>query len=152
VVAFAVDWWIWTALGLVLAGIELFTPGGFFVMFFGVGALAAGLVVAIVEIAPAWQWLLFTAVSVTSLLAFRRPLVDYMRAGAATRAPVDALTSEIALAAEDIAPQAVGQAELRGSAWSARNTGTVLIAKGQRCRIDRVDGLVLWIRAEGSEP
>jgi membrane protein implicated in regulation of membrane protease activity len=121
-------------------------------MFFGVGARAAGLVVAIVEIAPAWQWLLFTAVSVTTLLAFRRPLVDYMRAGAATRAPVDALTSEIALAAEDIAPQAVGQAELRGSAWSARNTGTVLIAKGQRCRIDRVDGLVLWIRAEGSEP
>jgi membrane protein implicated in regulation of membrane protease activity len=147
-----VDWWIWTALGFVLAGIELFTPGGFFVMFFGVGALATGLVLAVAEIAPAWQWLLFTTVSVFALLVFRRPLLEYMRAGNAKRAPVDALTSEIAVAAEDIAPQAVGQAELRGAAWSARNTGTVLIAKGQRCRIDRVDGLVLWIRAEGSAP
>ena len=147
-----VDWWIWTAFGLALAGIELFTPGGFFVMFFGIGALATGLVVAIAELAPAWQWLLFTTVSVVSLLVFRRPLVEYMRTGDRGKAQVDALTSEIAVAAEDIAPQAIGQVELRGSAWSARNTGAVLVAKGQRCRIDRVDGLVLGIRAEGSEP
>ena len=146
------EWWLWAALGLALAGIELFTPGGFFVMFFGVGALATGLVVALAQLAPAWQWMLFTTVSVITLLAFRRPLLEYMRRGDRHRAPVDALTSEIAVAAEDIAPQAMGQVELRGSAWSARNTGTGMVSKGQRCRIDRVDGLVLWIRPEGSEP
>jgi len=147
-----VDWWIWAAFGLALAGIELFTPGGFFVMFFGVGALVTGLVVALTEVASAWQWLLFTAVSVVSLLLFRKPLLERMRAGMNTIRAVDALTNEIAVAAEDIAPQTIGQVELRGAAWSGRNTGAVLLAKGQRCRIDRVDGLVLWIRAEGSEP
>ena len=36
-------WWMWVALGLVLGAIELATPGGFFVIFFGVGAVIVGL-------------------------------------------------------------------------------------------------------------
>ena len=35
-------WWIWIAFGLVLAAIELATPGGFFIVFFGIGAIAVG--------------------------------------------------------------------------------------------------------------
>ncbi len=34
--------WIWLILGLVLLAGELLTPGGFFIIFFGVGALAVG--------------------------------------------------------------------------------------------------------------
>ena len=34
-------WWLWVALGLVLGAIELATPGGFFVIFFGVVMLFA---------------------------------------------------------------------------------------------------------------
>ena len=74
------NWWMWAALGLVLAGMELFAPGGFFIMFFGVGALATALTLALTDLAAVWQWLLFTAVSVVSLLVFRRRLLDRMRA------------------------------------------------------------------------
>ena len=28
-------WWLWILLGLVLLGLELSTPGGFFIAFFG---------------------------------------------------------------------------------------------------------------------
>ena len=147
-----VDWWLWAALGLVLAGMELFAPGGFFVMFFGVGALVTGLAVRLTDLDATWQWLLFTAVSLFSLLVFRKRLLARVRGRSQTTAPVDALTSEFAVALEEMAPGAMGQVELRGSGWKARNIGVHPVAIGQRCRVDRVDGLMLWIRAEGGEP
>ena len=33
------QWWHWAVLGLVLGLLELATPGGFFIVFFGVGAM-----------------------------------------------------------------------------------------------------------------
>ena len=59
---------------------------------------------------------------------------------------VDNLEQEIAVATEVIAVGATGQAELRGSTWQARNIDTVDLKAGDRCRVDRVDGLVLSIR------
>jgi membrane protein implicated in regulation of membrane protease activity len=41
----------------------------------------------------------------------------------------------------------VGKVELRGSSWSARSARAAL-ARGQRCRVERVDGLTLWVRPE----
>ena len=36
-------WWTWLLLGLVLAALELATPGGFFILFFGLGAIVVGI-------------------------------------------------------------------------------------------------------------
>ena len=38
--------------------------------------------------------------------------------------------------------------EFRGSSWSARNGGPLLIAAGTRARIERVDGLTLVVHGE----
>ncbi len=54
------------------------------------------------------------------------------------------------MALDDMVPGAVGRAELRGTAWSAKNVGTSAVAKGQRCRVVRVDGLTLSIDQEGA--
>ena len=35
-------WWIWVLGGLVLLLAEVLTPGGFFVVFFGAGAILVG--------------------------------------------------------------------------------------------------------------
>ena len=35
-------WWYWIVLGLALVALELATPGGFFVIFFAIAALAVG--------------------------------------------------------------------------------------------------------------
>jgi membrane protein implicated in regulation of membrane protease activity len=39
--------------------------------------------------------------------------------------------------------------ELRGTVWSARNAGTVVLAAGARYRVVGVDGLMLHVEPEG---
>ncbi|MGE3844344.1 MAG: NfeD family protein [Vicinamibacterales bacterium] len=142
-------WWHWILLGLVLAGIELLTPGGFFVMFFGVGAIAVGGLALAGAAGPLWmQWLLFSVLSVAALALLRKPLLARFRTGSG--ADRDSLAGELAVPLGAIPPGGVGRAELRGSSWSARNAGTLELAKGQRCIVVRVEGLMLLIRAEGA--
>ena len=64
--------------------------------------------------------------------------------------PVDALVGEIGQVMEDLPPAAVGRVELRGSAWSARNASAVPLSRGTRCRVVRVDGLMLFVEPEGA--
>jgi membrane protein implicated in regulation of membrane protease activity len=142
-------WWHWIVLGLVLAVLELASAGGFFIIFFGAGAIVVGLLTVAELSGPLWvQWLLFSLLSLLSLAFFRNPLLRRVRASMPTT-PVDSLTSDIATAIDDILPGAVGRAELRGAAWSARNVGAAPLMKGQRCTVRRVDGLMLHITAEG---
>ena len=44
--------------------------------------------------------------------------------------------------------EAFGTAELRGVPWSTRVASGIPLRAGQRCRVERVDGLTLWVRAE----
>jgi len=142
------DWWVWVLVGLGLLGLEILTPGGFYVLFFGAGALLVGVLAAFGVAGPPWlHWLLFSVFSTLSLVLFRGRLVAWSHAGAAVP-PVDSLLGEIATPMEDIAPDARGKAELRGTAWTAHNVDARLLAKGQRGRVVRVDGLTLDIRAE----
>lgn len=142
-------WWHWVVLGLVLSALELASAGGFFIIFFGAAAIVVGFLSLMNVGGPLWvQWLSFSVLSIASLRLFRNPLLRWMRAGA-YEGTIDDLTKDVATAIEDIAPGAVGRAELRGSVWSARNLGPGPIAKGQRCTVRRVDGLMLHIAAEG---
>jgi inner membrane protein len=141
-------WWLWVVLGFVLMGLELFTPGGFYVLFFGVGALVVGILVGLGLAGPTWmEWLLFSVVSVLSLAVFRGPLLARMRVRGADSA-IDRIVGEIAIPIEDLAPGEVGKVELRGTTWTAHNDGLITLARGQRCRVTRVDGLTLGIIAE----
>ena len=143
------DWWLWAALGLVLAAGEILTPGGFFVIFFGLGALVvAGLAFVGLASALSFQILLFSVFSVASLLLFRNPLLRWMGRHTPKTADVDSFVGELAVAASAIPPGGVGQAQLRGSAWNARNASQAAIAAGGRCRVTRVEGLVIWIEPE----
>lgn len=139
-------WWLWAILGLFLAALELGT-GGFYLLFFGAGALLVALLTALGFISDALPQLLwFTALSVTSSLLFRRRLIQVFTPKALA-AGLDSLIGETAVALDDIAPGTVGKVELRGSAWSAHNAGSSQVARGQRCVVERVDGLSLWITA-----
>jgi inner membrane protein len=142
-------WWIWMVLGLGLAAVEVLTPGGFFVIFFGVAAILVGVITALGLAGPAWlQWLLFSAIAIVSLLLFRQPLLRKINR-TSRRGSVDVLEGETAVALEEIAPGSIGKAELRGSAWSAKNDGERTLSKGERCRVHKVEGLMLWLRPEG---
>jgi membrane protein implicated in regulation of membrane protease activity len=144
-------WWHWMVLGLFLTALELVAPGSFFIIFFGVAALIVGLLDLWGLAGPVWvQWLLFAILSVAALLFFRKPLLRLVRADQPNASLVDALITETAHALEDIPPDAFGRVELRGSAWSAKNVATQIIHKGQRCTVQRVDGLKLYVLPEGA--
>jgi len=140
-------WWIWVLGGLVLLLAEVLTPGGFFVIFFGAGAILVGALKGVGWNGPAWaEWLVFTVLSVASLALFREPLMR--RFNMKNGKPVDQLAGERALVTEDVAPGGVGKAEMRGASWTARTSGEVALARGQRCLVERVEGLTLWLKAE----
>jgi len=112
---FVMTWWIWFLVGLALLLTEFLTPGAFFQFFFGLGAIALGLVeLAGIQFPLSVQLLLFLVLSFGSLILLRN--------------------------------NGFGKAELRGTAWNARNVGDTPIAESQRCRVERVDGLTLWVR------
>ncbi len=141
------SWWIWVLGGLVLLMAEMLTPGGFFVFFFGLGAILVGAAKAAGWPGPAWaEWLVFTVLSVAALVFFREPLMRRFKLKDGK--PVDRLEGETALVTEDVAPGGVGKAEMRGASWTARSSATVALARGQRCKVERVEGLTLWLRPE----
>lgn len=140
-------WWLWTLFGLTLLLLEVQTFNSFYLMFFGAGALLVGLLDAIGLVEADWlQWLLFSVLSIVTLVLFRRPIV--MRLASTGSDRVDNLIGETAIATEDIPSGGVGKVEMRGTVWSARNDGPTPLRKDTRCRVQRVDGLMLWLRAE----
>jgi membrane protein implicated in regulation of membrane protease activity len=139
-------WWIWLVAGIVILLGELLTPGGFYLIFFGAGAVVTALAAAVGLEGAGRQGVCFLLLSLAALLLFRRPLLLRLRRGR----PLlhDDLTGEVAVTREEIGVHAVGQAELRGTVWSARNAGDRPLAAGERCRVKRVDGLTIYLRPE----
>lgn len=94
-------WWYWMVLGLVLLGAEMTTPGGFYIIFFGLSALLVGTLAGLEIVNMDWvQWLLFSVIAIGSLLLFRGPLLARMSDGRKTHAEVDSLVGEVAIPLE----------------------------------------------------
>ncbi len=137
---------MWLAGGLVLLVVELVTPSGFFVMFFGLGALTVGVLARLGLSGEDWaQWLIFTVTSVVYLLLFRGRLRDSFEHPPAN---VDTLVGELATPRERIQPGDVGRVDLRGTLWNARNDSPQPLDPGERCRVTRVEGLLVHVQPE----
>lgn len=144
----AMLWWYWLVGGLVLLALELATPSGFFMLFFGLGALTVGVLAGSGVVSAPWlQWLIFTASAVGYLLAFRGRLrTRFDSPGSAM--PVDSLVGDRGSVTVPMAADGEGRVEVRGSSWLARNTEAVPLEAGRRCRVVRVEGLTLFVAAD----
>jgi membrane protein implicated in regulation of membrane protease activity len=141
------EWWSWILLGLVLLLAEVVTPGGFYIIFFGVGAIVVGVLAGMNAAGPLWfQFILFSLISILAVWLFRDKLLRLTQAIPPRN--VDSFIGESCVAAEDIAVNAFGKAELRGTSWTARNVGAKPLARGERCTVERVEGLTIFVRAE----
>lgn len=141
------DWWLWLAGGLALVVAELATPSGFFIIFFGAGALTVGVLKAFLFVdSLTTELLLFSVLSVIYLFLFRGRLQTRMQAPPAPN--VDSLIGVLAIVQESLSPGVVGKVEVRGSVWSARNTSDVTLSPGQRARVAAIDGLTLAVVPE----
>ncbi|HTP29063.1 MAG TPA: NfeD family protein [Anaeromyxobacteraceae bacterium] len=139
-------WWQWVLLGMALLIVELLVPGGMFALFFGTAALVVGALERMGLVGPPWlQWGLFLVLSAALVGFLRRFMRGKLAAG---RGPVDAVVGEVAILLEDLPPRGVARAELRGSPWEARSAVQTPLVRGQRCRVERIEGLTLWLLPE----
>jgi len=143
-------WWHWLVIGFFLAAAELVTPGSFYMLFLGLAGLIVGAIIGIGVPMDTWiQVVVFCVISFGMLTLFRWKVQKRLmrRPASADLTQVPEMTGEIAIPLEDIEVHAVGKVELRGTSWTARPT-VEAVRKGQRCRVVRVEGLTLYIRAE----
>ena len=142
------EWWYWLVLGLVLVAAEMAAAGGFYVIFFGVGALLVAVLTFVGATASLWlQLLLFSVFSVISLLLFREPIMRRLYKAGPQR-DLDTLVGEVGAAAEDLEPGKIGRVEVRGAMWTARNTSGNAVRRGERCVVVGRNELTLFIRPE----
>jgi membrane protein implicated in regulation of membrane protease activity len=143
------EWWIWIVLGLALLLAELVTPGGFYFIFFGSGAVVVGVLAGLGAGGPVWfQILLFSILSLVSLWLFREKLLKLTEQ--APDQKIDSLIGETAVVSDEIAVNGIGKVELRGTAWNARNTGGRPLKNGERAKVERVEGLMLFVLPENN--
>ena len=145
-------WWHWLLLGVVLIALEMAASGGFYIIFFGVAAVIVALLALSDLGGPLWlQLLLFSALSVASLLFFRNPIMRSLNLeGGAS--DLDTLAGESCSVLEPMPPGGNGRVELRGTTWSARNLGTTPLSSGARCTVVRSERLTLLVKAEEALP
>jgi inner membrane protein len=137
-------WWMWALLGLGLAACEMLTPGGFYFLFFGLGAVVTSLLVWLGVLGTPWlEWLVFTGVSLACLVPLRGRFVRWATVPESER--LDTLVGEEVVLLDDLETGRVGKGELRGTTWSVRTAGSQAYRRGERARVARVDGLTLWV-------
>ena len=113
-------------------------------LWFAGGALAA-LAVAALGGAFWLQMLVFLLVS-TVLLAALRPLVRRFITPKVSATNVDAVIGTVAIvsvAIDNLAAQ--GQVKLNGMEWTARSTTGDPIAQGTQVKVDRVEGVKVYV-------
>lgn len=144
-------WWGWITVGALLLVAEItIVDLEFYLVFLGVSALAVGLALVAGLALPFWlQWLVFAALAIVSLVVFRQRIYAHLRPGAEGTIQ-DGVDGELAIAVASIPPGASGGVMLRGTRWTGRNQGNVVIPAGASCRVERRQGLILDVRLEKS--
>lgn len=140
------SWTFWVILGLGLLAFEIVTPGGFFTLFFGFSAFLVAVLVGLglLSSGPA-QWLVFAILGTVLILALR----PAMRRRFETDTPkVDQIVAQTAIALEAFDENGRGKVELRGTSWSGVYTGAGKVAKNDRLRVIKIDGLSLVVEKE----
>jgi membrane protein implicated in regulation of membrane protease activity len=141
-------WWLWVLAGIALLAFEVATPGGLFALFFGVGALLTAPLAAL-GLSETVQWFAFSILSLAGLGTLRGPLLRRLGQKPPPSAEIASeLVGEQATLLTDLEAGGEARAELRGTPWTAKSASGIPLARGQRCRVERVEGLTLWLRAE----
>jgi len=137
-------WITWAILGLLLVALEMVTPS-FFIMFFGMGALAASAVAAL-GYSLIVQLLAFL-VTTFICFVFLRKYALRMRGGPMIQTNYDALVGKTGIVIKTIAMETgLGQVKVRGEDWSALAETSTEIAPGEMVEVVAVSGVRLIVR------
>lgn len=131
---------IWMTIGIALLSSEAFT-GTFHLLFFGLSALLTAVVASIGVSNSTVQVIVFSVVSIASVILLRKRLV------ARSRGFDGDLHSKITLSA-DIAPGDEATIQYQGVPWTAVNTSALPLLRGDRARVLRTEGIKLILEPD----
>jgi inner membrane protein len=136
-------WWGWMIIGAVLFGSELLiVDAGFYLVFIGIAAALTGLVeLAGLGLEPWVQWVLFSAIALTSMVLFRDKLYAKLR-GSGVGYEVGP-AGEIVTVEQTLQPGETGRLAYRGTEWTVVNSSKEVFEQGQHVQISSVHGLTL---------
>lgn len=140
-------WWGWLVVGAALLGVEMFVlDAQFYLVFLGVSAAIVGLFGLAGIGMPEWsEWLLFAALSLITMVAFRKRVYELVRGR--TGAVDERLTlGDRVMIPMRLDPGQACRVDYRGSSWTARNVGEAGIEAGQEAVISNIDGLTLHVK------
>jgi len=135
------EWWHWMVLGLCLAMVELAIPA-FFIVWFGIGAIAVGIVLlAVPALSVAVQMLLWAGLSTALVIFWFRYLKPRTVTAIGTSAAQ--VTGEVGVLVSDLCPDTRGQVRFQKpvlgfDVWECY--ADTRIKAGERVRIVAVEG------------
>jgi membrane protein implicated in regulation of membrane protease activity len=140
--------WIWVALVIFFALIEVLTLGLTTVWF----AIAALIMVflSFLKISPSVQVLIFLAISAV-LLIFTRPVAVKKFKIGREKTNVDSLIGKRVLVTKTISEFEKGEVKISGLIWAARSDSNTEIAAGTKCEVLRVEGVQIIVRPLSEE-
>lgn len=143
-------WILWCILGAVLIVAEVFTSG-FVLLWFGIGALAAGFAGLIGIDSLVIQFLIFAVVSVGLTAASRTIFINYFSretTGDSLRTGVDSLPGKIGtVVSSSRGAMQEGAVKVFGSTWTAYPAeGESALEAGERVRVESVEGASIYVR------
>ena len=148
-------WIAWIVLALILIVAEVFTSG-FVLLWFGIGALAAGFAGIMGIDSLAIQFLLFAVVSIGLTAASRTIFVNYFsreKTGDSLRTGMDSLPGKIGtVVSSSRGALNEGAVKVFGSTWTAYPAeGEEPLEAGERVRVEKMEGASLYVRRVDQE-
>jgi membrane protein implicated in regulation of membrane protease activity len=149
-------WILWAILGAVLVVAEIFTTG-FVLLWFGIGALAAGLAALLGVHSIILQFLIFAVVSIALTAASRTIFVNYFsreKTGGDLKTGVESLPGKVGtVVSSSRGALHEGAVKVFGSTWTAYPAdGEEPLEAGDRVEVTQVQGASIYVRRIGAGP
>lgn len=143
-------WILWCVLGLILVIAEVFSSG-FVLLWFGIGAFAAGFAGLLGIDSFVLQFLIFAAVSVGLTAASRTIFINYFsreRTGETLRSGAESLPGKIGtVVSSSRGALNEGAVKVFGSTWTAYPAeGESPLEAGERVRVESIEGASIYVR------
>jgi len=135
---------IWASLGIALCVAEILT-GTFVLLFFGLAAFVVSIASAFGLESLSAQIMVFAAAGLAATLLFRRKLAQAMTKDQSSGFSAD--RDQVITVSEDVPAHGEAMIMYQGSMWTAVNPSSAPITKGTKARIEKTEGVRIFIRA-----
>ena len=140
-------WYIWLIIAGICFVIEMITVG-FFVFWFGIGALIT-MLVSLICPGNLWLQLIVFVATSTLLIFFTKPFVEkFTKKDKNVVTNAFSIIGKEAIVTEDIdSINGKGQIKIGGEIWSAKTDNNEIIPKDSKVEILSIDGVKVLVKA-----